>query len=109
MRHRAEIDVRREVGQAWKKERIDQSVMAVVSHQCARAALGVIVLGGGKPIVEEEHRSAIAALSERAQQRLRGGIDLRKVIAFPRKPRLGGVAQSAASQRAIREDELPAG
>ncbi len=83
--------------------------MAVMRDQRPARALRMIVLAGGKSIVDDEQQAGIAALGEAQDQRLRGGIDLADVVAFGWKRGDRRIAQRTWEQGSIGERKTPAG
>src|SRR5438876_9850093 len=82
--------------------------MSIMSHQRAFVALGMVVLGAWKSVVDDEGRARREPTSDIFDQRLGGRIDLAQVIAAGGKSSRGERCQSFITKRPLRPDELVA-
>src|SRR5882672_2440905 len=73
---RAEIDVAGDVLETREKERVGVRVVAVMAHERALAALGVVVLGPRKAVVDEQGHALFEHAREGVQEAARGEPDL---------------------------------
>jgi len=62
------VYMRGDVLQADQKEGIIVGMVAVVAHQRACAALGMIILARAKAVIDEQHRAAAEALAQAADE-----------------------------------------
>ena len=106
---RREVDVGGEVGQSRPEERIGVCAMPVVSHQRAGRTLRMVVLAAREAVVDRDDRPLSRAPAEILDQRLRGRVDLARVVDAGGKARLAELAQRARPERPVLERQARSG
>src|SRR5437764_1580930 len=79
--------------------------MPIMSHQRAFVAIGMVVLGAWKSVVDDERRARGEPASDILDQRLGSRIDLAQVIAARGKSRRGERGESFIAKRPLRPGE----
>ena len=100
--------MRGQIGEPGQVQHVGECAVAIVRHDRTAAALWMVVLASRKAIVDDQQRAGFAALREAAHQRLRGRIDLARVIAVGREECARGLEQASRAKRTFGQHQATA-
>src|SRR6185437_1380294 len=91
-----EVDVRGDVLQPGKEERVAVEAMPIMAAQRPRRALRMVVLALREAVVDEERDARLEELAHRAHQALRGEAEFGEVVVVAGREHRGGAAAQLA-------------